>query len=99
MCRNQIIFIFTNTSRTKQNKKNPEHPFVEIGKQETCAKFQQKASTRWYLELVKVFNFSDKIPGFSKTIDLYLNSSMGFCITSLVLSNYDKISQKSLIFY
>ena len=32
VCRNQIIFIFTNTSRTKQNKKNPEHPFVEIGK-------------------------------------------------------------------
>ena len=33
------------------------------------------------LELVKVFKFSDKIPGFSKIIELCLNFSMGFCIT------------------
>ena len=29
----------------------------------------------------KVFNFSDKITDFSKTIDLCLNFCMGFCIT------------------
>ena len=42
MCRNQVIFNFVNNSRYKQNRKNPEHLFVHIGKQETCVKFQQK---------------------------------------------------------
>ena len=32
VCRNQVFFIFTNTSRSKQNKKNHKHPFVDIGK-------------------------------------------------------------------
>ena len=31
-----------NNSRSKQNKKSPTHPFVDIGKYETCAKFQKK---------------------------------------------------------
>ena len=34
------------------------------------------------LVLVKVFNFSDKMPGFSKTIQLSL-FFYGFCITKL----------------
>ena len=33
---------FINNSISKQNKKNPTHPFVDIRKTETCAKFQQK---------------------------------------------------------
>ena len=33
---------FFNNSRSKQKRKYPEHPFVDIVKQETCAKFQQK---------------------------------------------------------
>ena len=36
------FLIFANNSRSKQNKKNPAHPFVDIGKIETYAKFQQK---------------------------------------------------------
>ena len=36
------FFTFLNNSRSKQNKKNPEHPFLDIGKLETYAKFQQK---------------------------------------------------------
>ena len=44
------------------------------------------------MELVKVFKFSDKRPGFSETIELSLNFCVGFCITYLVLSNYNKIS-------
>ena len=36
------FFIFVNNSRFKQNKKYPEHSFVDIGKEEGCAKFQQK---------------------------------------------------------
>ena len=42
MCRNQVFFIFANGSRSKQNKKNPEHPFVNISQWELCGKFQQK---------------------------------------------------------
>ena len=34
--------IFINNSRPKQNKKYPEHPFVEIVKQETCVNFSKK---------------------------------------------------------
>ena len=33
---------FINNSRSKQNKKNTEHRFADIGKTETYAKFQQK---------------------------------------------------------
>ena len=36
------FFTFLNNSRSKQNKKNPEQPFLDIGKLETYAKFQQK---------------------------------------------------------
>ena len=31
-----------NNSYSKQNLRNPKHPFVDIGKWKTCAKFQQK---------------------------------------------------------
>ena len=40
------------------------------------------------MKFIKVFNFSDKIPSFSKTIELCLTFCMGFCITLLVLPNY-----------
>ena len=36
------FFIFIDNSRSEQNKKILEHPFVEISKQGTCARFQQK---------------------------------------------------------
>ena len=36
------FLIFANNSRSKQNKRNPAHPFVDIGRQKTSAKFQQK---------------------------------------------------------
>ena len=54
------FFILANNSRSKQNKKNPEHTLVEIGKQEMCAKFQQKILKSMVVGVVKVFNFSDK---------------------------------------
>ena len=42
MCRNQVFSIFANNSRSKQNKEDPRHPFVDVGKYGTCTKFQQK---------------------------------------------------------
>ena len=46
-----------------------------------CAKFQQKLLINY---------FSDKIPGFSQTIELCLVFCMGFCITKVTLPNYKK---------
>ena len=70
------LFILANNGRSKQNETTLKNPFEHIGKQETCAKFQQNL-TLWQLEL----NFLDKIPGFSKTVEPCLNSCVGFCIT------------------
>ena len=35
----QVFFCF---GKSKQNKKNPEHLFVDLGKQEMCTKFTKK---------------------------------------------------------
>ena len=32
VCRNQVFFVFANNSRSKQNKKSPAHPIVDIDK-------------------------------------------------------------------
>ena len=37
-----VFYIFIDNSRSKQNKRNPTHPVVDITKLETCAKFQQR---------------------------------------------------------
>ena len=37
-----FLTFFINNSRSKQNKEKSRHTFVDIGKQETCVKFQQK---------------------------------------------------------
>ena len=38
-----LFYFFVNKSRSKQQQqKNPDYPFVDIGKRETLAKFQQK---------------------------------------------------------
>ena len=47
------------------------------------------------MELVKVFNFSDKKSGFLEIIEVCLNLGIGFCITWLVLPNYKKIVRKN----
>ena len=37
-----LVSTDSQNSRSKQNKKDPTHPFVDIHKTETYAKFQQK---------------------------------------------------------
>ena len=73
-------------------KKNPEHPFVDIIDKETCAKFQQKILKSVVAGFFNLFNFSNKLTGFSELIKLCLNLGIGFFITWLVLSNYERIS-------
>ena len=36
-----LFLILQITQDLNKVKKNPEHPFVDIGNQESCAKFQQ----------------------------------------------------------
>ena len=62
-------------------KKNPEHPFVDIGKQETCAEFQQKILKSRVLGARQTFQIFRQNTSFSKTIELCLNFWIGFCIT------------------
>ena len=57
MCRNQVFLIFANNSRSKQNKKNPEHPFVDIGKLETHARFQLKIFNYMVVRACQSFQF------------------------------------------
>ena len=72
---------FINNSKSKQNKENATHSFVDITKQKTCVKFQQKKKKNlWQLELVKAFNFSDKKPGFLEIREVCLNLGIRFCI-------------------
>ena len=44
-----------NNSSSKQNKKNREHAFADIGKQETCAKFQQKLLNSIVVRALQIF--------------------------------------------
>ena len=55
-----------------------------------CAKFHN-GITQWYLEVVKVLNFSDKKPGFLEMKNICLNLGIGFCINWLVVPNYKEI--------
>ena len=82
--------IFTNKSRSKQNKKNLEHAFVDIGKYENVCKISTKNIEFYGSWISSKFNFSDKTPCFLKTLELCLNFCMGFWINLLVLLNYEK---------
>ena len=65
-------------------KKSPAHPFVDIGKYVKCAKIQQKILNCNVVGARQSFKFSDKIPGFLKTIELCLNFCTGFSIINVI---------------
>ena len=52
-----------NNSRSKQNK-NPKHPFIDIVKQEACAKFQQKILNFVVVGSLQGFQFFRQIAWF-----------------------------------
>ena len=60
--------------------KNPEHPFLDIVRN-VCKILAKNIKLLWQFELVKVFNFSDKQPGFLEIIELCLYLGTDFCIT------------------
>ena len=53
-----------NDSRSKQNKENLEHAFVDIGKTETCAEFQQKIVNSMVVCVRQSFQFFRQITWF-----------------------------------
>ena len=55
---------FINNSRSKQDKRNPTHPFVDIRKTETCAKFQQKILNSTVVGARQSFQFLRQITWF-----------------------------------
>ena len=55
---------FINISRFKQNKKNPTHRFVDIGKKETGVKFQQKILNSMVVGARQSFKFFRQITWF-----------------------------------
>ena len=68
MCRKQMFLIFANDSRSEQNIKNPEHAFVDIGKQETCVNLSKRILSAMAVGTCQSFQFLRHIPGFLKTI-------------------------------
>ena len=58
------FYIFINNSRSKQNKKNPEHDFVDIVKYETCPKFQEKILNFVVVGARQSFQFFSQIAWF-----------------------------------
>ena len=68
------------TQDLKKKKKNPEHAFIDIIKQETCAKFQQKILNFVVVVDRQSFQFFRQI-AFSELIELCLNLGMVFCTT------------------
>ena len=62
-----------------------------------CA-FVSLAVKRKFGKTSKSLKYYENDCGFSKTIELCLNFCMDFCITQLVLSNYNKINPKKSYF-
>ena len=73
--------ILLNNSRSKQNKKNPEHSFVDIGKYETCAKFQQKILNSVVAGARQSFQFFRQKTWFLENNRALSKFYMGFRIT------------------
>ena len=55
---------FINNSRSKQNKKNRTHAFVDIVKTETCGKFKQKILSCTVVGAPQSFQFFRQITWF-----------------------------------
>ena len=86
-----IFYTFINNSRSKQNIKNPTHPFVDINKEKRCAKFQQKILKSVVVGACQSFQFFRQKTCF-EIIEICFNLGVRLCMIWLVLLNYQKIS-------
>ena len=62
-------------------KKIPHTPLQTLLSRKREKSFSKKYYTLWQLELIKVFNFSDKNSGFLRIREVCLNLGIRFCIT------------------
>ena len=72
------FYTFNNNSRSKQNKKNPTDPFVDISKWKTCAKFQQKILNSVVVGARQSFQFFRKkawFPGNNRNLPNEISTS------------------------
>ena len=81
-----------NNSRSKRNKKNSTHPLVDIGKLETCAKFQQKILNCRVDKARQSFQIFRQNTWFLDSKRALSKFLYGILNTLLVLSNYNKVS-------
>ena len=72
---------FINNSRSKQNKENLTHPFVDTGKTETYGKFQQNILNCTVVGARQSFQFFKQKTWFLGNNRPLLNSGSGFSIT------------------
>ena len=77
----RYFLILANNSSSKQNLKNPTHPFVDIGKQGTCAKFQQQLLKSMVVGARQSFQFCKQNAWFLESNRALSKFCMGFCIT------------------
>ena len=87
-----VFYIIINNSKFNRNKKSPSTLFQSLLSRKRMQNFNQKYYILWQLELVKIFNFSDKKTWFLEIIDIYFNLGKGFCTAWLVLPNYEEMS-------
>ena len=85
-------FYFLQKTQEQNKIENPWTPFFRYWKVGKVCKVSQKILKSIVVGAHQSFQFSHKIPGFLKTIELCLNFCREFCFTLLVLSNYNKIS-------
>ena len=71
------FYTLIETRFIKQNKKT-EHPFADIGKLESCAKFQHKIWNSMVVDARQ--NFPERKTGFLEVIELCLNLFDGFAL-------------------
>ena len=68
--RNQVFHTFINNSRSKQNKKNPKHPFVDTASQEMCAKSPQKIlNSNWSSPKCSIFQRNNLVSPKEQSFD------------------------------
>ena len=69
------------TQDLNKKKKNLNHPIVDIGKYETCAKFQQKILNPRVVGARQSFQIFEQNTIFLQKKELCLIFFMGLCIT------------------
>ena len=75
------LFVFWQKTQVLNKIKSPTHPFVNIGKQGTCAKFLQKLRKFKAVDARQSFQFFRQNTSFHENSRTLFNVCMVFCIS------------------